>query len=138
MQEYVLGFVFDRIDPDLTLLIRKNRPEWVAGKLNGIGGKREEEEPIPYAMIRGASEEASINDAEWTYLGKISGKDFRIYMYRADVYLSGVQQMESEELVVRDYRDIEPEEVVGNIMWLLPYARYFDREGGETTIDVWY
>jgi hypothetical protein len=34
--EYVVGFAFDT--DGRVALIRKNRPEWQAGRLNGIGG----------------------------------------------------------------------------------------------------
>lgn len=38
MQHYVVGFQFARRG-NLVTLIRKNHPEWQAGKLNGVGGK---------------------------------------------------------------------------------------------------
>ena len=38
MREYVCGFLFSP-DRKKVLLIRKRRPAWQAGKLNGVGGK---------------------------------------------------------------------------------------------------
>src|SRR5690349_16479461 len=40
VQEYVCGFMFDR-DMARLVLIRKSKPQWQAGKLNGVGGKVE-------------------------------------------------------------------------------------------------
>jgi hypothetical protein len=39
--EYVCGFMFAN-DFTEVALIRKNKPEWQRGKLNGIGGKVEQ------------------------------------------------------------------------------------------------
>ena len=38
MQEYVCGLLFS-VDRTRVLLIRKRRPAWQAGRLNGVGGK---------------------------------------------------------------------------------------------------
>ena len=48
---YVLGFMFSP-DMERILLMRKNRPEFQAGKFNGIGGKIEGTETPLQAMIR--------------------------------------------------------------------------------------
>src|SRR3954470_21452915 len=60
VQEYVCGFLFS---PDRTrvLLIRKRRPAWQAGKLNGIGGKIEPGESPAQAMSREFREEAALD-----------------------------------------------------------------------------
>jgi 8-oxo-dGTP pyrophosphatase MutT (NUDIX family) len=54
---YVLGFYFT-LDQRRVALIRKNKPEWQAGRLNGIGGKIEEGERPIDAMVREFAEEA--------------------------------------------------------------------------------
>src|SRR6478752_4549150 len=55
-QEYVLGFAFSR-GGDEVLMIRKNHPEWMKGKFNGIGGKVQENESMLTAMVRECREE---------------------------------------------------------------------------------
>lgn len=45
IQEYVCGFMFDR-DMERVVLIRKSKPQWQAGKLNGVGGKVEIKETV--------------------------------------------------------------------------------------------
>lgn len=48
---YVVGFMFSS-DKTLVTLIRKNRPKWMNGKLNGVGGKIEIGETPLQAMVR--------------------------------------------------------------------------------------
>jgi 8-oxo-dGTP diphosphatase len=59
MKEYVVGFAFN---PDKTLvaLIRKQRPSWQKGRLNGIGGHVEANESPWAAMAREFVEETHV------------------------------------------------------------------------------
>jgi len=60
-KQYVLGFCFSR-DKEEVVLIRKNRPEWQKGKLNGVGGKIEPEDASPlHAMVREFKEETGVD-----------------------------------------------------------------------------
>jgi 8-oxo-dGTP pyrophosphatase MutT (NUDIX family) len=56
IQEYVLGFVFN-LDKTKVALMRKTKPEWQRGRLNGIGGKIELGETSITAMHREFKEE---------------------------------------------------------------------------------
>ena len=67
MNDYVLGFMFDQ-DMKTVLLIKKNRPDFLAGKLNGIGGKVESDETPPNAMCREFLEESGIVCDSWNFL----------------------------------------------------------------------
>jgi 8-oxo-dGTP pyrophosphatase MutT (NUDIX family) len=60
---YVLGYAFDPTR-QLVLLIKKNRPDWMCGKLNAVGGKIESGETAIRAMIREFKEEAAIDTTE--------------------------------------------------------------------------
>jgi 8-oxo-dGTP diphosphatase len=51
MIEYVVGFLFNE-SLDQIALIRKEKPDWQRGKINGIGGKIEENESPEQAMRR--------------------------------------------------------------------------------------
>lgn len=66
MNYYVLGFIFSPDFKDV-LLIRKNKPENQAGKLNGIGGKVEDGETSHEAMVREGEEETGLNTDSWNY-----------------------------------------------------------------------
>lgn len=70
MTEYVLGFAFckDYSGFNRVMLIRKNKPVWQAGKLNGVGGKVELTDPTTCcAMSREFEEETGLKSepAAW-------------------------------------------------------------------------
>lgn len=115
LKEYVLGFAFSK-DRQYLVLIKKDRPEWQAGKLNGIGGKLEprkdnkefNEDPID-AMIREFKEETGVSTEakDWDYFGKMSfkkdvmGGSANIYLYRMfseEIY--GCHKVETEEVII--------------------------------------
>ena len=77
MQQYVCGFLFS-VDRSRVLLIRKNRPAWQAGKLNGVGGKVEPGESIQKAMTREFREEAGLTlaEAQWQHVLTLTGPDW--------------------------------------------------------------
>lgn len=90
MTEYVLGFCFDtRLV--MVLLIRKTRPEWVAGRLNGVGGKVRDGEAPVQAMGREFSEEACCGaKLDWVQFGTLRGsvdavtsKPWLIYLFHS-------------------------------------------------------
>lgn len=57
---YVVGFLFDEALHNV-VLIRKNKPDWQAGKLNGVGGKIELTDISPVAaMVREFKEETGL------------------------------------------------------------------------------
>lgn len=58
MKHYVLGFAFD--SDSRVALIKKARPDWQAGRWNGIGGKVEEGETSKEAMAREFAEETGV------------------------------------------------------------------------------
>jgi len=60
MKHYVMGFIFNETG-DKVLLMRKNKPEWQAGRWNGIGGKIKEDEFSLEAMRRECEEETGYN-----------------------------------------------------------------------------
>ncbi len=80
-KEYVLGFAFDPRFKNV-LLIKKNRPEWQAGLLNGIGGKMEANENFEMSMVREFKEETGIqtNEESWKQFGEIVGDGFAVYL----------------------------------------------------------
>lgn len=67
-QGYVLGFLFD---PGLrqVVMILKNKPEWMKGRWNGVGGHIEEGEKAGAAMMREFAEETGVTIpmADWSH-----------------------------------------------------------------------
>ena len=71
-REYVLGFAFTP-SKKAVLLIKKARPKWQAGKLNGIGGKVEEADfDLAATMVREFQEETCIETTrqQWWLFGQ--------------------------------------------------------------------
>jgi len=66
-QKYVVGFFFDKSMSNIAL-IRKQKPQWQAGLLNGIGGKVEDSELPKVAMWREFKEEAGLNTSQLTWV----------------------------------------------------------------------
>ena len=57
--KYVLGFAFNKGCTEV-LLIEKKRPNWMVGKLNGVGGHIEDGETPIDAMVREFKEETNL------------------------------------------------------------------------------
>lgn len=126
MQRYVTGFSFST-DKSMVVLIKKTKPEWQAGKLNGVGGKVEENETLPEAMVREFREETGLETKveEWIDLCTIEGSDFSVTFYSrfADDFDQAKTTTEEE---VGVYSAIEahiiPELYIPNLTWLIPMA----------------
>ena len=74
MNRYVVGFAFNKVG-DQVVLIKKNRPAWQSGLLNGIGGHIEETDKTALdAMIREFEEETSVltSPKDWNTLCSLS------------------------------------------------------------------
>ena len=81
MKKYVVGIVFNE---HKILLIRKNRPTWQAGGLNGVGGKVKEYENFYDAMVRECSEECNLVLTSWAYLGLLTDNiNYEVQYFRA-------------------------------------------------------
>ena len=80
MQHYVCGFLFSP-DRSRVLLIRKRRPAWQAGRLNGVGGKVEAGEALYHAMRREFREEAGLDlpESQWAHAITLTGPADRQY-----------------------------------------------------------
>ncbi len=70
--QYVCGFAFNP-SRSRVVLITKNRPKFLAGKMNGIGGKVEDGETHCDAMVREFQEETGVETTilDWQIIGKM-------------------------------------------------------------------
>lgn len=102
MIRYVCGFAFspNRID---VAVILKNRPEFLAGKFNGIGGKIEHGEYVHDAMVREFKEEAGIDTevTDWKVIGTLKfsqtfGKAI-VYFFKADLTQEQFDAIDTQE-----------------------------------------
>lgn len=133
MKEFVLGFAYD---DECILLIRKNRPNWQNGYLNGIGGHVEEGETLHEAMSREFNEETmgklgKTTPPQWLYVCTFQGKEYKVHtfglkMERLD-QLKGNVMIASDEGLIQDYGfeylHEHQYEMISNLQWLIPLVR---------------
>lgn len=130
LKQYVLGFLFTK-NKEIVWLIRKNRPDWQKGKLNGIGGKVEKNEQALDAMIREFKEEteAGIDITNWRKFCVLGDdRSYEVWCYYAfsDSFLYSKTDEQVCACLVNDLPDL----VIPNLNWLIPMALSFEK--GET------
>lgn len=109
----------------MVVLIRKNRPEWQAGKLNGVGGHVEDTETYQDCMVREFKEEAGIlvPKYNWTRFVIIRSPAWTVAFFRATVEsFDGIETKTDETIVFADAFNL-PSDTVPNVQWLVPMAR---------------
>ena len=114
MQEYVCGFLFSP-DRRRVLLIRKRRPAWQAGKLNGVGGKVEPGETVGEALRREFREEAGLDVADWRRGVVLTGPDWRGHFFRAFGDIDAARAMTDEPLERHPTDGLPPDVIARSI-----------------------
>lgn len=107
--QMVVGFAYDFMN-NAVLLIEKKRPSWMAGKLNGIGGKVEPGETPIAAMCREYYEETGIltTESDWSlfhYEKRRDGPELFFYCARLDGIVALAEAKTDEHLVSVDLKD---------------------------------
>jgi 8-oxo-dGTP diphosphatase len=143
VQEYVCGFLFSP-DRARVLLIRKRRPAWQAGRLNGVGGKVEPGETAPDAMRREFHEETGLRVDDWQHVVTLrgpddagSGRGWAGHFFRAFGEVDAARPVTDEVLELHPAR-LVPDDVIPNLRWIVPLmlddeavaGRYAVRIGG--------
>jgi 8-oxo-dGTP diphosphatase len=134
LTEYVAGFLFSP-DRELVALIRKNRPQWQAGRLNAIGGHIEPTDECPkFAMRREFEEETGVSlpsgewPDDWQHFCTVAGDDWRVHYYRA--FSPAIYNLESptdEKVALYAVAQL-PRECMTNVQWLIAMALSMDTE----------
>lgn len=128
---YVLGFMFNT-DLNTVVLVRKVRPSWQAGKLNGVGGRVEVGETYPQAMVREFGEETGVHtlEKEWEPFGRIEGPAYSVHLFRAvnDEAVESARTRTDEEVRVVCTAMLPDGHLVQvpNLTWLVHAAMDFD------------
>lgn len=123
INKYVLGFCVDTTS-GLLLLIRKNRPIWQQGRINGLGGKIEPTDLSPVAaMTREFYEEAGVlvPEESWRLFCSLHGKGCVVFCFCAEYEIHDATQKTDEELLWTNLVYL-PEKVMDNLHWLVPLA----------------
>lgn len=128
MIEYVLVFVFS-LDGEKVLLIRKNRPGWQAGLLNGLGGKVEKGEAPVSAAYREVEEESGLDPfkvSELLHFAILQGEGYKVLCYRSKSDWIGTAESKTDEQVgvysVRSLLETHNSKLMSNLHYLLPVA----------------
>jgi 8-oxo-dGTP diphosphatase len=128
MQEYVCGFLFS-MDRSRVLLIRKRRPAWQAGRLNGVGGKVEAGEGFAAAMTREFAEEAGLTIHPWQQVLTLSGSDWRGHFFRAFGDVDSARALTDEALEIHAVAEL-PGDTIPNLHWMIPLMLDEEVAGG--------
>lgn len=123
MTVYCVGFMFSP-ERDRVVLLRKAKPTWMAGKLNGVGGKVEPGETPLQAQAREFWEETGVRHYEWEYAGRLESTNSEIYIYRA--FSDAVDHVRTTTIEPVDTYDVRlvthnVVEVIPNLRWIIPY-----------------
>jgi 8-oxo-dGTP diphosphatase len=126
MKEYTLGFLINDQKSPKVWLIRKNKPEWQKGKLNGIGGKIEKTDMSPYqAQVREFKEEAGLDIPNWEHFCTITDDNaYAVYCFRA--FSTETPTSMTDEKLEEYYIDSLPSDTLFNIPWLVAMAHTYD------------
>jgi 8-oxo-dGTP diphosphatase len=126
MTHYVLGFLFS---PDMSqvVLVQKNRPQWQAGKINGIGGHVEEGEDFHTAMVREFREETGLEISSWYQFGTLVCSDATVGLFfaLADTY-DKVKSTTDELIFISPVCEVidswHIHNLLPNLRWMIPMA----------------
>jgi len=125
-ERMVVGFAFKE-DRTGVVLIRKNRPEWMSGMLNGVGGHIEGRETPRQAIAREFEEETAIHVplSRWFEIVQMRGKKwavtfFKAFLSRSDIHF--MTSMTDEKVMLISCENENELNMVPNLSWLIPLA----------------
>lgn len=119
---YAAGFLFD---PALgsVILERKERPEWMKGLWNAVGGHIEEGEASGQAMSREWAEEVDCDIIPaWTPFVKLAGKGFDCTFFYAVAEFSQATARTHETVLVWTLPLLSTVPTIPNVRWLIEMA----------------
>ena len=120
--KYVNGFLFS---PDFKriVLIRKNRPDFQIGKINGIGGKINLGESPAEAMKREFLEEAGLEINNWKHFLTLSNELWEVEFFFATSENYALASTQTDEGIEIHYTfNLYEIEIISNLKWIIPMA----------------
>lgn len=130
MKTYVAGLLFSPLLENV-VLIKKNKPEWMAGLWNGVGGAEEGYDPsAQYAMSREFEEETGllIPAGDWRQYATLATNTGDVHWFTAINYKWAAVKTTEHELVSTFSRNtiISGElPLMPNLLWLYEMARSY-------------
>ena len=116
---YVNGLAFSK-DEKNVVLIRKNRPNWMKNKLNGVGGHIELGESPEEAIRREFREETGLDIEEWTKFLVHESPNHVMHCFKTVIDVNKVNTMTDEAVLVVNVSD--KKDFIENLLWMIPMA----------------
>jgi 8-oxo-dGTP diphosphatase len=128
MTRYVVGIAFG--PGKRVALIRKNRPDWQAGLLNGVGGHIEDFDEGAVngafaAMQREFREETSVDQTIWRLFLEVTTPKSHVYFFTTrltDEQFKSLKTTTDESIVSRFSDALNWKECLPNLRWIIPLA----------------
>lgn len=120
IQEYTVCLLF-RNNATEVALIEKTHPAWQAGRLNGIGGKKEPGESLSAAVTREFEEEAGVSIDTWERFCVLNHNNRVIHYFRAHGDYD-LHSMTEEKVGWYKIKDLPGLPIIPNLLWLIPMA----------------
>lgn len=141
VSEYVLGFMFAP-GGRRCVLIRKSKPQWQEGLLNGVGGKIEPGESPVEAMVREFWEETGVRTqcSEWFNYCTMNGDFGRVVVFRAfnrDAVDNARTRTAEAVVIASPGGESSGQSGISNLVWLMEMA-LDDNDGRPFTAEVTY
>ena len=125
MNRYVVGYLINPENNEVCL-IKKNRPKWQKGRLNGVGGHIEDGESPQVAITREFREEAGEDNINWRQFLYVTGNQYELYCFTAKADSKNLAKIHTVTDEIIGWYPIEslPENILSNLKWLIPMANY--------------
>ena len=126
MINYTVGLLFSE-NRDNVILINKTKPEWQRGKLNGVGGKMENNETPSQCIEREFEEEAGLKISNWELFTTLTdNQNWTVFFFRSFTPFDNLlkcQSMTKEKIQICDISAREwPTNLIENLTWMIPLA----------------
>lgn len=121
---YVVGFLFDR-PTERVVLIKKRRPQWQEGKLNGLGGHRRIGETPIEAVRREFAEQTGLFIDKWYKFLLLNGEDYEVHFFKAFCKQQEIlyaRTATDEEIHLVELCSLDYELCILNLRYIIPMA----------------
>jgi 8-oxo-dGTP diphosphatase len=123
------------LDKSYVTVIRKRRPEWQTGLLNGVGGKIEDHEVAAEAMAREFQEETGVDIVapDWERALVLIYPECTVNFFRTrqpDRMFKHLRSKTDEEVLTMETATLlwhHSHELIPNLQWIIPFLIWHER-----------